>query len=78
MACILETKVWCAGKYERMRFGSLHEVINEVHINCFEQNKKCLEQEKKVHNKNLSSWFKRGKKEGRYLEQDTIHEEVSK
>ena len=32
-----------------MRFGSLHEVIKEVYIESLEQDKRCLEEDKKVH-----------------------------
>ena len=34
MTCALDEEIGCAMKYGRLRFGSPHEVINEMHVGC--------------------------------------------
>lgn len=46
MTCTLEEEVGCARKYGRLRFGSPHEVIKEVHEGCLELGKRSIEQGK--------------------------------
>lgn len=49
----MEEDVGCTRKYEKLRFQSLHEVINVVR-------EECLEHGKIVHKEGLGSYLERG------------------
>lgn len=52
-------------KYGGLGFGSLHEVIKEMHEESLEQGKRCLVQGRMMHKKSLGSSLEQGLEEER-------------